>query len=65
MPEAAVQNPAIRRFNVLGVAMSAMNLGIATEAVMRALRTRQKGYVCVTGVHGVTEAQHDAGFKNI
>ena len=55
----------IQRFNVLGVALSAMDLRIATEAVLEALRARRKGYVCVTGVHGVIEAQHDAGFRGI
>lgn len=55
----------IQRFNVLGVALSAMDLRIATEAVLAALRARRKGYVCVTGVHGVTEAQHDAAFRRI
>ena len=56
---------AVRRFNVLGVALSAMNLPLATEAVLAALRARRKGYVCVTGVHGVTEAQHDPAFRRI
>jgi N-acetylglucosaminyldiphosphoundecaprenol N-acetyl-beta-D-mannosaminyltransferase len=42
-----------------------MNLGSATEAVLAALRTRQKGYVCVTGVHGVSEAQDNAEFRRI
>ena len=55
----------IERFNVLGVAMSAMNLPIATEAALEALSNRRKGYVCVTGVHGVTEAQADPGFRHI
>jgi len=55
----------IERFNVLGVAMSAMNLRIATEAALEALRERRKGYVCVTGVHGVTVAQEDPAFRQI
>ncbi len=55
----------IEKFNVLGVAVSAMNLDIATQAVLDACRTRTKGYVCVTGVHGVSEAQNDAGFRSI
>ncbi len=55
----------IPRFNVLGVSVSAMNLRLATEAVLEALRTRRKGYVCVTGVHGVTEAQNDPEFRRI
>lgn len=55
----------IERFNVLGVALHAMNLPIATEAVLEAIRERHKGYVCVTGVHGVTEAQNDPAFRAI
>ena len=55
----------IQRFNVLGVALSAIDLRIATEAVLDALHARRKGYVCVTGVHGVTEAQQDAAFRRI
>jgi len=55
----------IERFNVLGVALHAMNLSIATEAVLEALRERRKGYVCVTGVHGVSEAQNDPAFRAV
>ncbi len=55
----------VERFNVLGVGLHAMNLPVAAEVVLAALRERRKGYVCVTGVHGVTEAQNDAGFRNI
>lgn len=57
--------PAIPRFHVLGVALHAMNLSIATATVLAALRERRKGYVCVTGVHGVSEAQEDAAFRRI
>jgi N-acetylglucosaminyldiphosphoundecaprenol N-acetyl-beta-D-mannosaminyltransferase len=55
----------IQRFNVLGVAMSALDLRLAVQAVLEACGTRRKGYVCVTGVHGVTEAQNDPAFKRI
>ena len=55
----------IKRFNVLGVAMSALNLPIATEAVMTALRERRKGYICLRDVHGVILAQNDAAFRQI
>ncbi|MEP6669438.1 MAG: WecB/TagA/CpsF family glycosyltransferase [Chthoniobacter sp.] len=55
----------IERFNVLGVALHAMNLPIATEAVLEALREKRKGYVCVTGVHGVSEAQKDPEFRAV
>ena len=56
---------AIPRFNVLGVSVSAMDLRIATEAILAAARARRKGYICVTGVHGVTEAQNDPAFRRI
>lgn len=55
----------IPRFNVLGVSLCAMDLRIATEAVLAAVREQRKGYVCVTGVHGVTEAQNDPEFRRI
>ena len=42
-----------------------MNLPIAVGAVLEAARLRWKGYICVTGVHGVTEAQSDDGFRRI
>lgn len=57
--------PPIARFNVLGIAVSAIDLGSATNAVLDALRAHRKGYVCVTGVHGVTEAQDDPVFRCI
>ena len=53
------------RVNVLGVAISALNLGLAEEFIGRALQERRRGYVCVTGVHGVSEAQSDEGFRRI
>src|SRR5262249_35777737 len=34
-------------------------------SVAEALRNRNKGYICVTGVHGVMEAQSDEAFKRI
>jgi N-acetylglucosaminyldiphosphoundecaprenol N-acetyl-beta-D-mannosaminyltransferase len=55
----------IPAFEVLGVRLHGMNLTVATEAVLEALRERRKGYVCVTGVHGVSEAQDDETFRRI
>ena len=65
MIEPPAAAPAIPRFNVLGVSVSAMNLRIATDAILEAARARRKGYICVTGVHGVTEAQNDEAFRRI
>jgi N-acetylglucosaminyldiphosphoundecaprenol N-acetyl-beta-D-mannosaminyltransferase len=55
----------IPRFNVLGVSVSAMTLPVATAAILEAVRARRKGYICVTGVHGITEAQNDPAFRRI
>ncbi len=53
------------RVNVLGVGLSVLNLRTALAAMAAAVRHRRKGYVCVTGVHGVMEAQADPAFKQI
>ena len=55
----------IPRANVLGVGISAINLDLAVSAVAEALDQKAKGYVCVTGVHGVSEAQRDPAFRAI
>ena len=54
-----------KRVNVLGVGISVLNLSLALEEITAAVRARRKGYVCVTGVHGVMEAQDDAVFRSI
>ncbi len=53
------------RVNVLGVGISVLNLQTALAVIAVAVRERRKGYICVTGVHGVMEAQDDAAFKKI
>ncbi len=53
------------RANVLGVGLSAINLDLAEAVVRQALEQKTKGYVCVTGVHGVSEAQRDPEFRAI
>jgi N-acetylglucosaminyldiphosphoundecaprenol N-acetyl-beta-D-mannosaminyltransferase len=53
------------RVSVLGVGLSVLNLKTALAAIADAVQTRRKGYICVTGVHGVMEAQDDAAFKTI
>ncbi len=47
------------RANVLGVGISAINMQDALGLSERLLREHGKGYVCVTGVHGIMEAQRD------
>lgn len=55
----------LTRADVLGVGVHAINMEQAVAAIDQAVRDRRKGYVCVTGVHGVMEAQSDAEFKEI
>ncbi|MCS7338277.1 MAG: WecB/TagA/CpsF family glycosyltransferase [Verrucomicrobiae bacterium] len=56
---------ALPRANVLGVGVHALNMPLALQAVVDALAHKRKGYVCVTGVHGVMEAQRDPQFRAI
>jgi N-acetylglucosaminyldiphosphoundecaprenol N-acetyl-beta-D-mannosaminyltransferase len=56
---------AAERINVLGVAVSVIDLPTATRAIIEAASERRKGYVCVTGVHGLIEAQDDDQFRRI
>ena len=60
-----VEQEVSERCNVLGVAVSAINMQSAVQLADEFLRQGGKGYVCVTGVHGVTEAQDDQDFRRI
>jgi N-acetylglucosaminyldiphosphoundecaprenol N-acetyl-beta-D-mannosaminyltransferase len=51
--------------NVLGVKVSALNLDLAVAEVASALERKTKGYICVTGVHGVSEARRDPEFRRV
>lgn len=53
------------RFNVLGVGVSALSLRQATDLIVGGRGALRRGYVCVTGVHGVTVAQDDPDFRLI
>ena len=53
------------RANVLGVGVSAINMAEALRLSERLLRERGKGYVCLTGVHGIMEAQRDDSLRAI
>ena len=55
----------IRRVNVLGVGVSAIDMDSALCVVREAVEHGRRGYVCVTGVHGVMEAQTDPDFQRI
>lgn len=51
--------------NVLGVAVSAVNMNLAVELAARWIDAGTPGYVCLTGVHGVMEARADPAFRLI
>jgi N-acetylglucosaminyldiphosphoundecaprenol N-acetyl-beta-D-mannosaminyltransferase len=53
------------RVNILGVGINALDLTDAADFVHSFLDTGEKGYICVTGMHGIMEAQADAEFRQI
>jgi N-acetylglucosaminyldiphosphoundecaprenol N-acetyl-beta-D-mannosaminyltransferase len=53
------------RANLLGVGIDAVSMAGAVDLIDAALTRHQKGYVCVTGVHGVMEAQNDSSMRAI
>jgi N-acetylglucosaminyldiphosphoundecaprenol N-acetyl-beta-D-mannosaminyltransferase len=54
----------MRRVNVLDVGIHAVDMPRTLEAIVTALDAGRKGYVCVTGVHGVMEAQRDPDLRD-
>lgn len=62
MPQSFESRP---RANVLGVGVDAVDMRSAVARVLDAAKKKRKGYVCVTGVHGVMEAQTNAEFRSI
>jgi len=67
VPAARAQPPAtsIRRVDVLGVGVSAIDMPMAVAEISRWVREREKHYVCVTGVHGVMESRRDPSLQLI
>ncbi len=53
------------RVNVLGVGISALNLDSAVEALAAARAAGRRGFVTITGAHGVIESQDDPALRNI
>ena len=49
----------LRRVDVLGVRISAIDLPLAKRTIAGWIDRREHHYVCVTGVHGVMESQRD------
>lgn len=53
------------RVNVLGVGLSVLNLDSAVQLLRAALAAGRRGYVTITGVHGVIESQADPELRRI
>jgi N-acetylglucosaminyldiphosphoundecaprenol N-acetyl-beta-D-mannosaminyltransferase len=53
------------RFDVLGVQISAVDMAGALAEITRWINEGDRHYVCVTGVHGVMEAQRDETLRLI
>lgn len=51
------------RVNVLGVGVHAINMQQAVDFLLESAQSHRKGYVCVTGVHGIMEAQKNCRFR--
>ena len=55
----------IPRVDVLGVGISAIDMGQAVAEITRWVGDAEQHYVCVTGVHGVMEARRDPELQRI
>ena len=55
----------IEKVNVLGIGISVIDQELAREFLFDAVRNGKRGYVTITGVHGVSEAQNDPALKDI
>jgi N-acetylglucosaminyldiphosphoundecaprenol N-acetyl-beta-D-mannosaminyltransferase len=51
--------------NVLGIGVDALTMRTALDAIAAAVLSRQKGYVCVAGVHGIMEARRDSSLARV
>src|SRR5690242_7501022 len=54
-----------RRVNVLGIGVDAVTPATVLEQLFATRAADGQAYVCVTGVHGVMEAQRDPELKRI
>ncbi len=56
---------AIGQANVLGVGVHAVDMQRAALLLDEYIRKEARGYVCLAGVHGIMEAQHDLALRTI
>jgi N-acetylglucosaminyldiphosphoundecaprenol N-acetyl-beta-D-mannosaminyltransferase len=53
------------RVNVLGVGIGVLNIPLTVVAMDHAIEHRSKGYICITNVHSVSEAQDRPALRAI
>lgn len=51
--------------DVLGIGISVVDLAGAVQETSRFIAEKERRYICVTGVHGVMESQHDPALAEI
>jgi N-acetylglucosaminyldiphosphoundecaprenol N-acetyl-beta-D-mannosaminyltransferase len=51
--------------NVLGVRVSALDLPTAVARIEAGIEAGERGYVCVTGAHGIVECQSDPALRAV
>lgn len=54
-----------KHVNILGVGISTINMKMALDQITKCIESNQFHYICVTGVHGIMEAQKDETFRSI
>jgi len=60
-----MESTTVPRVDILGVGVHALNMRSAVDILDDAATNGTKGYVTVTGVHGIMEAQDDPSFKHV
>ena len=57
--------PPAPTYDLLGVDLSILNIPDAVSRILGAVEQRQRGYICVTGVHGIMESRSDDSLRAI
>ena len=52
-------------YDLLGVGISILKISDAVQRILTAVHLGQKGYICVTGMHGIMEARDDWRMQKI
>lgn len=52
-------------YDLLGIQMSVLNIPDAVRRIVEAATQQRRGYICVTGVHGIIESRTDPTLRHI